>query len=80
MNPHELFVRKLIYGGAIVPQATLALESSISSYRVGAVDLLSLLSNEGTVLEYEMKYYEVLADYCKTLVTIESLTGEVLTL
>lgn len=68
-----------LYGGAIVPQATLALESSISSYRVGAVDFLSLLSNQGTVLEYEMKHYEVLTDYCKTLVTLESLTGEVLT-
>jgi outer membrane protein TolC len=68
-----------LYGSAIVPQATLALESSISSYRVGAVDFLSLLSNQGTVLEYEMKYYEVLTDYCKTLVTLESLTGEVLT-
>jgi cobalt-zinc-cadmium efflux system outer membrane protein len=68
-----------LYGGAIVPQATLALESSISSYRVGAVDFLSLLSNQSTVLEYEMKYYEVLTDYCKTLVTLESLTGEVLT-
>ncbi len=68
-----------LYGKAIVPQATLALESSISSYRVGAVDFLSLLSNQATVLEYEMKYYEVLADYCKTLVTLESLTGEVMT-
>ena len=68
-----------LYGGAIVPQATLALESSISSYRVGAVDFLSLLSNQGTVLEYEMKHYEVLTDYCKTLVTLESLTGEMLT-
>jgi outer membrane protein TolC len=68
-----------LYGGAIVPQATLALESSISSYRVGAVDFLSLLSNQNTVLEYEMKYYEVLTDYCRTLVTLESLTGEVLT-
>jgi len=68
-----------LYGGAIVPQATLALESSISSYRVGKVDFLSLLSNQQTVLEYEMKYYEVLVDYYKALVTLESLTGEVLT-
>jgi outer membrane protein, heavy metal efflux system len=68
-----------LYGNAIVPQATLALESSISSYRVGTVDFLSLLSNQQTVLEYEMKYYEVLADYYKALVTLESLTGEILT-
>jgi len=68
-----------LYGSAIVPQATLALESSISSYRVGKVDFLSLLSNQQTVLEYEMKYQEVLVDYYKALVTLESLTGEVLT-
>jgi len=65
-----------LYGGAIIPQATLALESSISSYRVGSVDFLSLLSNQATVLEYEMKYYEALVDYCKALVALESLTGE----
>ncbi len=68
-----------LYGGAIVPQATLALESSISSYRVGKVDFLSLLSNQQTVLEYEMKYYEVMVDYYKALATLESLSGEVLT-
>jgi outer membrane protein, heavy metal efflux system len=68
-----------LYGNAIIPQATLALESSISSYRVGAVDFLSLVSNQQTVLEYEMKYYEVLADYYKALVTLESISGEVLT-
>ena len=68
-----------LYGDAIVPQATLALESSISSYRVGKVDFLSLLSNQQTVLEYEMKYYEVFVDYYKALVALESLTGEVLT-
>jgi cobalt-zinc-cadmium efflux system outer membrane protein len=67
-----------LYGSAIVPQATLALESSVSSYRVGKVDFLSLLSNQQTVLEYEMKYYEVLVDYYKALVTLESLTGEAL--
>ncbi len=68
-----------LYGNTIVPQATLALESSISSYRVGTVDFLSLLSNWQTVLEYEMKYYEVLADYYRALVTLESLTGQILT-
>jgi outer membrane protein TolC len=67
-----------LYGGAIIPQATLALESSISSYRVGSVDFLTLLSNLSTLLEYEVKYYEVLADYYKALATLESLSGEVL--
>ncbi len=68
-----------LYGKAIIPQATLALESSVSSYRVGTVDFLSLLSNQQTVLEYEMKYYDVLVDYYKALVTLESIAGEKLT-
>jgi outer membrane protein TolC len=68
-----------LYGDAIVPQATLALESSISSYRVGAVDFLTLLSNQNTVLEYEMKYYEALVDSCKALAALEAIAGEELT-
>ena len=68
-----------LYGGAVIPQATLALESSISGYRVGSLDFLSLLSNLSTLLEYEVKYQEVLADYWKALAILESLTGEVLT-
>lgn len=65
-----------LYGNNIIPQAALALESSLSSYRTATVDFLSLLSNQQTVLEYEMKYYEVLTEYLKALVTLESLTGE----
>jgi len=68
-----------LYGKNIIPQSTLALESSVSSYRTGTIDFLSLLSNQQTVLEYEMKYYEVLVDYYKALVTLESLVGEKLT-
>jgi outer membrane protein, heavy metal efflux system len=68
-----------IYSNSIIPQSTLALESSISSYRVGTVDFLSLLNNQQTVLEFEMKRYEVLVDYYKALVMLESLAGEKLT-
>lgn len=68
-----------LYGKSIIPRSTLALESSLSSYRVGAVDFLSLLSNQQTVLEYEMKYYEVLVDSYKAMVALETLVGEKLT-
>lgn len=68
-----------LYKNNIIPRATLALESSIASYRTGSVDFLSLLSNQQTLLEYEMKYYEVLADFYKALVVLEALTGEKLT-
>ena len=47
----------------MVPQASLALESSLASYETGAVDFLSVLTNFITVLEYEMNYYEELQHY-----------------
>ena len=68
-----------LYGNRIIPQANLAVESSISGYQAATVDFLSLLSNQQTVLEYEMKYYEVLVDYYKALVLLESITGVNLT-
>jgi outer membrane protein, heavy metal efflux system len=68
-----------LYRNRIIPRATLAVESSISSYQSGTTDFLSLLSNQQTVLEYEMKYYEVLTDYYKALVTLEAISGEKLT-
>lgn len=52
----------VLYREAVLPQARLALESSINSYQTGAVDFLSVLTNFGSVLEYEMSYLEQLAD------------------
>ena len=51
-----------LYRDAVLPQARLALESSICSYQTGAVEFLSVLTNFGSVLEYEMSYVEQLAD------------------
>ena len=39
-----------LYGRAVIPQASLALESSLSSYQTGSVDFLSVLTNYITVL------------------------------
>jgi outer membrane protein TolC len=52
----------MLYRETVLPQARLALESSISSYQTGTVDFLSVLTNFGSVLEYEMSYVEQLAD------------------
>ena len=59
----------------VVPQSSLALESSMASYQVGTVDFLSLLSNFTTLLNYETDYYRQLADYQAALARIEVLTG-----
>ncbi len=51
-----------LYRDAVLPQARLALESSVTSYQTGTVDFLSVLTNFGSVLEYEMSYVEQLTD------------------
>ena len=64
-----------LYSKGIVPQSSLALESSMSGYQVGKVDFLSVLANFTSVLNYETDYYRQLADYLTSIARIESLTG-----
>lgn len=64
-----------IYGQTVVPQATLALESSLASYETGAVDFLSVLNNFITVFEYELNYYEELQNFYLALSRLEEMTA-----
>jgi len=64
-----------LYGQTVVPQATLALESSLASYETGAVDFLSVLTNYIAVLEYEMNYYEELQNFYLALSRLEEMTA-----
>jgi outer membrane protein TolC len=64
-----------LYSKGIVPQSSLALESSMAGYQVGKVDFLSMLANFTTVLNYETDYYRKLADYLTAIARMESLTG-----
>ena len=68
-----------LYTKAVVPQSSLALESSMASYQAGTVDFLSLLANFTTLWSYETDYYRQLADYQTSLSRIESLTGSEVT-
>lgn len=68
-----------LYTKAVVPQASLALESSMSAYEVGNVDFLTMLANFTTVLNYEVDYYRELADYQTALARMETLVGMELT-
>ena len=65
----------ILYASGVVPQSSLALESSMASYQVGNVDFLSLIANFSTLLDYEVDYYRQLADYETALARIEALTG-----
>jgi outer membrane protein TolC len=64
-----------LYSKAIVPQSTLALDSSLSGYQVGNIDFLSMLSNFLTVLDYELNYYDSLTNYQKAVARLEEILG-----
>ena len=68
-----------LYSKAVVPQSSLALESSMSAYQVGSVDFLTVLANFSTILSYEVDYYRELANYQTALARMESLAGVELT-
>jgi cobalt-zinc-cadmium efflux system outer membrane protein len=65
-----------LYSKRIVPQATLALESSLNSYSTGGIDFLSVLSNFSAILENDMKYYESRTQFLQSLAILSELTGE----
>ncbi len=68
-----------LYSRAVVPQSSLALDSSISSYEVGKLDFLSMISNFQTILEYEIDYYQELTNFETALARLEVLVGRDLT-
>jgi outer membrane protein, heavy metal efflux system len=64
-----------LYRDTVLPQARLALESSMASYQTGAVDFLSVLTNFGSVLEYEMTYFDEVATFHGAASRLEEMTG-----
>jgi outer membrane protein TolC len=67
-----------LYSDTTVPQASLALESSLSSYEAGTVDFLSVLTNYISVLDYEMNYYDEVQNYYMALAQLEEMTATAL--
>jgi outer membrane protein TolC len=65
-----------LYQKLIIPQATLALESSLSSYSTGSIDFLSVLSNFSSILENEMKFYESRTRLLQSVAILSELVGE----
>jgi outer membrane protein, heavy metal efflux system len=68
-----------LYQSGVIPQASLSLESALAGYEVGKVDFLTLLSNQTTVLSYEIAYYEELAKHEQALARLEPLLAMELT-
>jgi len=68
-----------LFSQGVVPQSSLALESSMSAYQVGNVDFLTVIGNFTTVVNYETDYYRELANYQTALARMEAVTGADLT-
>ncbi len=64
-----------LYRDTMLPQARLALESSMTSYQTGAVDFLSVLTNFAGVLEFEITLFDEVASYYAALSRLEEMTG-----
>jgi outer membrane protein TolC len=64
-----------LYHDTVLPQARLALESSLASYQTGGVDFLSVVTNFGAILEHEMTYFDELAAYHIAVSRLEEMTG-----
>ncbi|WP_321476603.1 TolC family protein [uncultured Paludibaculum sp.] len=64
-----------LYSQTVIPQSSLALEASLSSYETGTVDFLTVLMNYVTVVEYEMNYEEELQNYYLAVSRLEEMTG-----
>ncbi len=64
-----------LYESTIVPQAKLALESSLAAYRVGRLDFMNVLDSQMTVFNAEIAYAAAVAGYHKALAEIDLLRG-----
>ncbi|MGP0564867.1 MULTISPECIES: TolC family protein [unclassified Nitrospina] len=60
----------------IIPQAKQSLESALAAYSVDKVDFLTLIDNQVTLLNWEIKYHRELTQYEQNLAALESLVGK----
>ena len=64
-----------LVGLAIIPQATLALQSAQAGYAVGRVDFLTLLNNLLTLQENELELHGERVAHEKAIAQLEEMTG-----
>lgn len=64
-----------LYKERIIPQASLAFESSLANYKVGRADFFSLLSDISSLFSYEREYFKNLSQLWASVAKIEELTS-----
>jgi len=73
LNQARVLIR--LYREEILPQARATVESALSSYRVGAVDFMTLIDAQMAVNRFEGDYYALLASYGTGIATLEMTIG-----
>lgn len=64
-----------LYTDTVIPQANLALESSLRSYESATADFTAVLMNYMTSVDYEMNYHQEMESYHLALARLEEMTG-----
>lgn len=64
-----------LYGTAVVPQADASLRSASAGYQVGKVDFITLLNSFTVLNEYQLRYYEEIANFDKAVAQLEEVAG-----
>ncbi len=64
-----------LYEKSVIPEARLALESSLAGYQTGAVDFVTVFSNFMNVVDNELMYHEEIMRSDVALARLEELTG-----
>ena len=66
----------VLYTGTVLPQADAAVASALSAYRVGRVDLMTVLENRMVVNRYRMELVALQADEGQAWAELEMLVGQ----
>jgi outer membrane protein TolC len=64
-----------LYRSTVLPQARAAVTSSLAAYRVGELNLMTLLDNQMTVNRYSQELFRLDAEQGTTLAELEMLVG-----
>jgi len=64
-----------LYRTEILPQADANVQSAFSSYRVGAVDFMTLVDAEMTANRFESELYGLMSDYGRSIADLEMTVG-----
>jgi len=64
-----------LYDKSVIPEAKLALESSLAGYQTGSLDFLAVYSNFMNVVDNELMYHEEVMQFHVALAQLEEMTG-----